>query len=314
MSLPASTPSQRSSSWCACILTGGLFFLAGLVPGCSLFEESSDPNTTLRLVDAGYRYPVGTRPYAVVVDDFDGDGVMDVATANEGGSTVSVLLGLAAGGFAADTEYAVGSAPDALCAGDLNGDGFSDLATADTGSDSVSVLPGLGDGTFGEAVLYALELGSQPWSISSGDLNGDGFMDLFTADYGLASVSVLLGGEDGIFSAAFRVGAGAGVRSVRAADFDRDGILDLCTADRTDNTVTILYGTGQGTFLTGEALAVGVNPSMALPEDLNGDGWMDMVVTCPGSNEVWTLLGGGESNVYADAGRFRLRSADAFRA
>ena len=49
-----------------------------LLPSCDL---GRDPglNTTLRLFDAMYVYSVGGTPLAVVNDDFNGDGLTDLA-------------------------------------------------------------------------------------------------------------------------------------------------------------------------------------------------------------------------------------------
>ena len=72
--------------------------------------------------------------------DLNGDGKADLAVANEGSNTVSVLLNLGAGTFAAKVDYVVGTAPYSLGLGDLDGDGKVDLAVANQGDDTVSVL------------------------------------------------------------------------------------------------------------------------------------------------------------------------------
>jgi hypothetical protein len=125
-----------------------------------------------------------------VAGDFTGDGRTDLAVANSGSSTVSVLLGKGDGTFRSQATYAGGSFPDALVAGDFTGDGRIDLAVANSGSDTVSVLLGNGDGTFQDPVTYAA--GSYPRSIVAGDFNGDGRADLAVANSGSDTVSVLL--------------------------------------------------------------------------------------------------------------------------
>ena len=87
-------------------------------------------------------------PQAVTVGDFNGDGRLDLATANTFFSDVSVLLGQGDGTFAAGQRFAADAFPQAVTVGDFNGDGRLDLATANAGSDDVSVLLGQGDGTF----------------------------------------------------------------------------------------------------------------------------------------------------------------------
>ena len=93
---------------------------------------------------------IGSTPLAVVAGDFNHDGHQDIAVANEGDSTVTVLLGNGAGVFAAasGSPLAVGSSPYSLVAGDFNGDGIQDLATANYSANNVTLLLGNGSGGF----------------------------------------------------------------------------------------------------------------------------------------------------------------------
>lgn len=63
--------------------------------------------------------PVDTEPIAIVTGDFNGDGVPDIATANEGVTTVSVALGKGDGAFSTSVSIQVGVSPVALVAADF---------------------------------------------------------------------------------------------------------------------------------------------------------------------------------------------------
>jgi hypothetical protein len=133
----------------------------------------------------------GAAPVSVAIGDLNGDGKPDLATANEGAGTVSVLLNSGDGSFQAHRNYATGYLPDfseAVAIGDLNGDGKPDLATANGYfSNTVSVLANRGDGRFEARLVYAT--GRDPEAVAIGDLNGDGKPDLATANaYSTASV------------------------------------------------------------------------------------------------------------------------------
>src|SRR5207249_9795951 len=107
------------------------------------------------------------------VADFNGDGFVDIATANENVGMVSVLLGNGDGTFQPHTDFAVGVEPVSIVAADFNGDGRQDLAVANQlgPGGSTSVLLGNGDGTFKTQVVYTT--GSEPGSVAAGDFNRD---------------------------------------------------------------------------------------------------------------------------------------------
>src|SRR5512134_2885883 len=73
-------------------------------------------------------YPAGPNPAGVAIGDFDGDTFPDVATANAGDSTVTVLPNDGNGGFGAPIASPVGDALYSLVAGDFDGDGSLDIA------------------------------------------------------------------------------------------------------------------------------------------------------------------------------------------
>src|SRR4029079_884801 len=94
-------------------------------------------------------YAVGSAPWSLVAGDFNGDGWLDLATANHGSNDVSMLFGNGDGTFQSPRTYAVASSPWALVVGDFNGDGKSDLAVAsssDNADPDVTMWLGNGDG------------------------------------------------------------------------------------------------------------------------------------------------------------------------
>src|SRR5205085_2759588 len=109
-------------------------------PGLEVLEDR-----TLLSFSAPVGYAADTNPYAVVTADFNGDGRLDLAVANAGSNSVSVLLGNGAGSFQPAQNYAAGAGPLSVAVGDFDGDGKLDLVTANAGD--VSVLPGNGDGS-----------------------------------------------------------------------------------------------------------------------------------------------------------------------
>jgi hypothetical protein len=143
-------------------------------PGPAAITPCDVPN----FADAA-NFGVGSSPNSVAVGDFNGDGDLDMATANVYSNDVSVLLGDGAGGFGLAGSYSVGYDPQSVVASDFNNDGSTDLATSNIFSDDVSVLLGDGFGSFGTATNFGV--GSHPYSVAVSDFNNDGDPDLATA-------------------------------------------------------------------------------------------------------------------------------------
>ncbi len=114
-------------------------------------------------------------PYAVTIADLNGDGKLDIATANLDGGA-GVLLGNGDGTFKAAQTYAAGSGADSIALPDLKGDGAPDLVVTHSFRATVSVLLGKGDGTFQSPVSYMA--GATPDGVAVGDFNGDGTADI----------------------------------------------------------------------------------------------------------------------------------------
>ena len=159
--------------------------LARLFPfvAATSFFLSAFPNPIVAqtpLFNPQTQYVSGTNPSCIVVDDFNGDRVQDLAVVNFGSATVSVLLGNGDGTFRAAQTFAVGSFPWYIAEGDFNGDGRPDLVVTNHGDSTVSVLLGNGDGTFQAARTFAV--GQHPGMVAVGDFNGDGIQDLVVAN------------------------------------------------------------------------------------------------------------------------------------
>jgi len=236
-------------------------------------------------------YPVGGAPTSVVVGDFNGDGIADLAVGSAASFNVTVLLGNGDGTFQSGVSYVSGGPALSLAVGDFDGDGKADLVSVDgPGGVTVSVLLGNGDGTFQAAVSYSVATG--PASVAVGDFNGDGKADLVTAGYS-NNVNVLLGNGDGTFQAAVNYATGITSVAVAVGDFNGDGKADLITANYGDNNVSVLPGNGDGTFQAAVNYAVATGPASVAVGDFNGDGRMDVVTTNGDANTgfVSVLLG-----------------------
>ncbi|USN98319.1 MAG: VCBS repeat-containing protein [Phycisphaeraceae bacterium] len=197
---------------------------------------------------AQQRYAAGAGPVSVALADLDDDGDLDMAIANSGSGDASILFNNGDGSFAAQQRYAAGIRPKSVSLGDLDGDSDLDVAIVNTGAypdyiDDASVLLNNGDGTFAAQQRYAT--GRLPSSVSLGDLDGDGDLDMTVANayLSLSNVSVLLNNGDGTFADQQHYAAGDGPESISLGDLDGDGDLDMAVANWYSQDVSVLLNT-----------------------------------------------------------------------
>ncbi len=241
-------------------------------------------------------YPVGAYPVAVAVLDYTGDGLTDIAVANnlENG-VVTMLAGIGAGKFKNVPVYAVGAEPTALATGDYNGDGGTDLVVGDKAG-SATLLLGSAGGAFQTG---GSAFAGDPVAAASGDFNGDGNLDaaVLSIDdiYSNHSGKVIILPGDGVggFPEIPSYPGTPGVNDALLADFNNDGLLDMAEAGGAG--ITVLLGTSGGGFGAGIYHNLVNAPYALATADFNGDGFMDIVT----ENRV--MLGNGNGTFQSGA-------------
>jgi hypothetical protein len=237
---------------------------------------------------------LGRLPPSLTVADLNGDGRLDLVTADSADNSVSVMLGNGDGSFQEAHDSAVASFPISVAVGDFNADGKPDLATANANNNTVGVLLGNGDGTFQTAQSFAV--GLAPRAVVVADFNGDGKLDLATANANSDDVSLLLGNGDGTFQTAGYSGVSFGSHpfAMAVADFNGDGKPDVATANLLDNSVSLLVGVGSGLNGIGypgsASFAVGSFPISIAVGDFDGNGKPDLAVANRSSGTLSILL------------------------
>jgi hypothetical protein len=252
-------------------------------------------------------YPTGsgTLPAGVALGDFDADGYLDVAVTNDSAAGgVIILLNTGTGAFGAPNTFGTGANPVGIAAGDFNGDGKPDLVIANYFSSphTISVLINAGSGRFGAPQNYSTDtaagvLGTNPISVAVADFNGDGKLDIVSANYGSNNLSVFLNSGTGTFPANATVYSLPGSPSpyyVAAGDFNGDGFADLAVAGYNDSSVNVLLNSGTGTFGAATTYSTGTTGSSQASGlvigDFNGDGATDIAISNYTAGSVSLLL------------------------
>lgn len=248
-------------------------------------------------------YAVATAPQDVVTADFNGDGRLDILTANSGSHNVSVILGNTNGTFQPALNSPTGNNPLSAAVGDFNEDGKLDIATANSGD--VSVLLGNGNGTFQPPVSIGFSDGSSPSSVAVGDFNGDGNLDLGVTSniwrngswgYGYypgwyeGYAHVLLGAGTGAFASPLTSTGFGYINSSTLVDFNGDGMSDLAVA--TETGVVLFRGATTGAI--GQPTSVSsVYAASLATGDVNNDGKPDLVTANVWTDTASVFLGNG---------------------
>lgn len=299
-------------------VTGTISFLDAS-NGNYLVASATMSTTTTPLSFTG---PTSTKtvaysPNSIVVGDFNGDGILDIAEfenystgANE---RVDLLLGNGNGTFTwkSTTTFAYVNMFEKLITGDFNNDGKLDIAAV--GGGKLNILLGNGDGTF---TVKTTAVSSTIGNIVASDLNGDGRTDLVALSSG--GLTILLGNGDGTFTSGATVLPQSGLAFVGTpvvGDFDGNGTADIAVitgsssspfACSTQSSVTcgtgvdILLGNGNGTFTWKSRIAVASGAITLVTGDFNDDGTTDLAIG--GSPAAYIYLGKGD-------GTFNLASS-----
>ncbi|MFQ5877151.1 MAG: FG-GAP repeat domain-containing protein [Acidobacteriota bacterium] len=263
---------------------------------CALFLLEAAPALAQQSLRSRIDFAVGQRPVAVIAADLDGDGLLDLASANKLSNDLSLLKGFGDGTFRVVASPPAGQSPSGLAYVDVTGDGLADLITANLRSRDVFVLPGDGLGGFGAPI--SSPAGAGAFGFTLGDWDGDGRLDVAIIDTGTNGVTRLLGDGAGGFVSPLQFSTGSSPTHILSDDLNGDGHLDLAVVNNLSATLQIFRGDGTGQFNLATTLPTGSAPESALAADFNGDAVPDLAVSNNGSNTVSIFLG-DQSGGYA---------------
>jgi hypothetical protein len=214
----------------------------------------------------------------MIMDDFDQDGLMDVAVAvdttpNLGADFVAILRNDGLGNLQAISMARINGAgyngpKMRIASGDFNGDGYPDIAAVNSTAyepvidELMFVVLNSGDGTLDQESLASYRTWKDPSAfnvpeaITVNDFNGDGILDIAVASRFYNDVGIFLGVGDGTFAIYRNYQYGLAVSGDRpaddapedivSADFDNDRDIDIAVVSQ--NGMFYMWNDGTGNF------------------------------------------------------------------
>lgn len=242
-------------------------------------------------------------PFSVALVDVENDGDLDAIVGQLFRPYMSLLLNNGNGTYATERAISTMHGPSELVATDLNGDGLIDVLASDGYTSkmppySIAVHLNLGEGAIGDDeqsyIRGGLTTGTGdglPNSIAAADMDGDGDLDVVTANTVTAAVTdpaeslwVMFNPGDGAFDLPVKYVAheenGLFPDWVAAADIDGDEDPDVLVGygdlNPNHDLLILFRNDGTGALLPRETQSLNGNPRGLV--DIDHDGDLDLVL------------------------------------
>jgi type II secretory pathway component GspD/PulD (secretin) len=192
-------------------------------------------------------------PVALTVNDFNSDGISDLAILCQAGTTtgvtqgyIVVLKGNGDGTFAPfpnTTPLLVGNGPAAISSGLLAGSTGPALAVANKSDNTMTVWFGNGDGTFVQALNSPFTTDTAPDGIVIADFLQQSNGGIAVSNSGVNTVSIFVDAGAGLIVSGLETAAGTSPGAIVANNFTNSSFPDIMVANNISGsagTVTLI--------------------------------------------------------------------------
>lgn len=248
--------------------------------------------------------------YDLCMCDFDNDGRTDVATANDGANSISLLANTTSGPGLANISFnripfLIGTRSIHAKCGDLNGDGKPDLIVSEGGANGDRLFvfrnTSAAAGSFTFSIQSIRLTGKKVKRIDIADLDDNGKPDVIVTNQTANDISILVNqSTPGAIAFAatpltFTVGGADSTDGLAVEDLDGDGLPEIVTSQflTQASNIFILRNTsvpGNMSFTADQTLTLGNTVVNLKVGDLDGDGKAEIVAT--------QLIGSGTVSIF----------------
>jgi hypothetical protein len=257
-------------------------------------------------------------PVALLVIDYNVDGLPDLVVLNQGEPSISLLEGRGRGRFVFGGSQPIAlpgiQSPEfnAMASADFNLDGIPDLAITDRVSDQILLL--LGTRTQfvpPPSTVSPPEVGNDPRAVLSGPIDLDGIPDLVFVNQDTIAVMQRIGVTNDLNTFTVPAGSSPDFSAAAIGDLTNDGFPDLVVADQSVSGAKVwVFATdpfGTSALEPPTPIATGAGPIGVVIDDVNGDLFGDLVTVHQDGTVMYYeadgLGGVGAPQVYALGGR-----------
>ncbi|CAF1509726.1 unnamed protein product [Adineta ricciae] len=182
----------------------------------------------------------------------------------------------------------------ALISADLNDDSRSELLFYCESTGSIHILISSDDELFKTEKIHPLEHDHQLFSMTWGDINNDGHIDLIGLDTPKNELRILFGDGNLTFKQVNTLPLSSGHRrTLMLIDLNNDSYLDIISRNEENYVIRVFLGDGTEKFFQHTVLYCEKNswPSSLAINDLNHDGSLDIIITLRRANDIVVYLG-----------------------
>lgn len=244
----------------------------------------------------------GTSSQNLEVGDIDNDGRLDIITASDGSSQVSVYRNTSTPGTISiqpRVSFATGGGGVGVSVGDLDGDGRADLIVVRAAGFITVFRSTSSPGSLSFAAAQNFAVGANPYSVGVADIDGDGLVDIAASNRGSNTITVYRNASTpGTITfdapATLSTGAGSQPHGVALGDLDGDGKPDIASCNYSNRTVSVFRNNSAAGSITAASFDTRVdfsngatgNPTYLSFGDVNADGKPEILV----GNDNGTLM------------------------